>query len=270
MIEKSRSIALLIFIFPIISVNIILILSQSLVFKSSDHSINSPFYANENGNYFYNLKVYEPGNALRDRQDIKTKGFAIPYIDGSTSISRLGRVNPNNFIFKPFMILTGVLICIFWLNQKKIFNKILPDKSNLNRISILGIITGVSLIIHIAFLGVNFENDFYKLFVRLVLATSVISAIASKYYYVKNILKLKKNNLYFCNNTFLIQKCLVYFLILILFLSLPLLILNVSKSVILIIEWNYFLILFSFYLLYFFSWKNYTFIQPPPNTLSPN
>ena len=88
-VQKSRILGLTIFVFSLISINVILILSQSFDFKS-----NPP-----PGNYYKNFKVYNAGDALRDKQDISSYGYAIPYIDGTTSISRLGRVTPNNYIF---------------------------------------------------------------------------------------------------------------------------------------------------------------------------
>ena len=72
------------------------------------------------GNYFKDIKIYDAGDALRDKQGLTDDGFVIPYIDGTTSISRIGRVFPNNLIFKPLMIFCGLLMCIFWSYQKKL------------------------------------------------------------------------------------------------------------------------------------------------------
>ena len=119
MIQKNRSYALFIFFVPIITINILLIVSQSLVLKTNNVDKNSQYYHEIPGNYFYNLKVYELGDSLRSRQHIDEKGLAIPYIDGSTSISRLGRVKPNQFIFKPLMILTGIILCFILVKPKK-------------------------------------------------------------------------------------------------------------------------------------------------------
>lgn len=269
MIQKNRSYALFIFFVPIVIVNILLIVSQSLVLKTNDVDKSSPYYHEIPGNYFYNLRIYELGDSLRSRQHIDEKGLAIPYIDGSTSISRLGRVKPNQFIFKPFMILTGIILCLFWSNQKKIFNKIIKHKDT-DKIFFLGFATGISLIIHIFFLGINFDNNYYKFFVRFILAVSVISGILSKIYFVKLINKLNKNYNFFNNIFFKIQKYVVYLIIFLIIIFFPLQLIYNTKTLVLIFEWNIFVLIFSFYIFYYFSWKNYSLIQPPPRTLSPN
>ena len=256
-ITKSRSLGLLIFIFSILSINIILILSQIFEFKD----FPTP------GNYFKDYKIYDAGDALQDKQGLAEHGFAIPYIDGSTSISRLGRVFPNYIIFKPLMISVGFFICFFWFYQKKFFSSHNFNKYLVNRMYIFGLITGVCLIIHIFFLGIKIDNNFYKLFIRVALGLSVLCSILSKYFFIMNAKNCFSQNIIKNNIFFRLQFFLVYILIFVLILSIPLLVFQIPKSYILIIEWNYFVLIFSFYILYYLSWKNYSFIQPPPKTL---
>ena len=255
-VQKSRILGLTIFVFSLISINVILILSQSFDFKSNP----TP------GNYYKNFKVYNAGDALRDKQDISSYGYAIPYIDGTTSISRLGRVTPNNYIFKPLMIISGILMCMFWYYQRKILDKLIPEKNN-NKIFYLGVITGICLIIHISLLGVKIDNNIYKIFVRLVLALSVICGVLTKLHYVKTIKILKEKNIFFKNVLFSFQYYLVYIVIFLIFACIPLLLIENAKQLVLIIEWNTFVIIFLFYFIYYFSWNNYSVIQPPPSTL---
>ncbi len=256
-ISRCRYLGLLIFILSILSINIILILSQIFEFRD----IPVP------GNYYKDIKIYNAGDALQDKQGLDEHGFAIPYLDGSTSISRLGRVYPNNLIFKPLMIASGFLICLFWHNKKKILFNLTPNNAYLKKMYMYGNITGVCLIIHIFFLGINIDNNLYKLFTRLILVICLLSGLASKYLFVKIVSHLSSKKMYSSNIFFLIQKFLVYILLLILLFSVPLLILDVKKSTVLILEWNYFVLIFSFYFLYFLSWNNQSVIQPPPNTL---
>ena len=255
-IQKSRILGLTIFVFSLISINVILILSQSFDFKSKP----TP------GNYYKNFKVYNAGDALRDKQDISSYGYAIPYIDGSTSISRLGRVTPNNYIFKPLMIISGILMCMFWTYQRKVLDKLIPEKNN-NKIFYLGITTGICLIIHILLLGVKIDNNVYKIFVRLVLTLSVICGVLTKLHFVKTIKILREENIFFKNMLFSIQYYLVYFIIFLIFACIPLLLIEDAKKLVLIIEWNAFVLIFFFYLIYFYSWSGYSIIQPPPKTL---
>ena len=256
-ISKSRTLGLLIFTLSILSINIILLLSQIFEFKD----LPVP------GNYFKDIKIYDAGDALRDKQGLKDDGFVIPYIDGSTSISRLGRVFPNNLIFKPLMIFCGFLICLFWSYQKKLLSNYIINEKSLTKMYFCGLITGIFLVIHITFLGVKIDNDFYKLFIRIILGLCVLFAIYTKLLFVNNVKiilerKLLKNNIYFK-----IQYYLVYLLLFSLFISILLALMGIPKTYILIIEWNYYVVIFIFYLLYFLSWKSYSFIQPPPKTL---
>ena len=248
LISKSRSLALLIFILHFLSVNIILILSQSFEFRKYP----TP------GNYYKDIKIYNAGDALRDKQGLKKDGYAIPYLDGSTSISRLGRVFPNWLVFKPLMIFTGILLYYFWTNQKKIFSDLDIDKKLINKFYFFGLISGITLIIHSLFLGIKYDNDLYKIIIRLNLACCVLFAILAKFYFVKCVKKVSENYLELKNIFFKIQYFLAHLLLIILFLSLFLLLFENLKTIILIVEWNYFFAIFLFYLLYTLSWRKVT------------
>ena len=248
LVSKSKFLGLVIFILPLLAINSILILSQSFEFKLDP----TP------GNYYKDIKLYDPGDALRDKQDISRLGFAIPYIDGTTSISRLGRVFPNWLIFKPLMVFTGILLCYFWKNQKKILAQFDVDQKIVKKFYYFGFITGITLIIHSIFLGIKYDNDLYKFLVRLNLACCVLFAISTKYYFVKCVKKVSETYLELKNIYSKIQYFLAHILLIILFLSLFLLLFENSKTFILIVEWNYFFAIFLFYLLYSLSWRKVT------------
>jgi len=244
-VSKSRTLGLAIFILPLLAVNSILILSQSFEFKLDPVP----------GNYYNDIKIYTAGDGLRDKQDIPRLGFAIPYIDGTTSISRLGRVFPNWLIFKPLMIFTGILLCYFWRNQKKIFEYLDVNQKLVKKFYYFGLISGITLIIHIIFLGIKYDNDLYKFLVRLNLAFCLLFAISAKFYFVMCVKKVSETYLELKNIFFKIQYVLAYILLIILFISLFLLLFENSKTFILIVEWNYFFAIFLFYLLYSLSWR---------------
>ncbi len=257
-LNKSRFVGLAIFLIPIITINIILILSQSFEFSSEPTPGNWYGLENADKEYFKGIKIYNAGDALRDKQSIKTLGYAIPYIDGTTSISRLGRVFPNNLIFKPFMIITGILLILFWFYQKKIFNCYDVDNKITNKISYLGYVSGITLILHTIFLGLNFDNSLIKILLKINLAICVISAISCKFFFVKLINNLSGKNQILKNVYFKLQVFIVNILIIVLLFSIFFFAFKVEKSIIQMIEWNYFVLIFLFYFFYFFGSKDLT------------
>ena len=248
LVSKSKVLGLVIFILPLIAVNSILILSQSFEFKINP----SP------GNYYEDIKIYDAGDALRNKEEIPIYGFAIPYIDGITSISRLGRVFPNWLIFKPLMIFTGILLCYFWKNQKKILVKFDINQKIVKKFYYFGFIAGITLIIHSIFLGIKYDSSLYKFLLKLNLVCCVIFGILAKFYFIKFVKKVSETYSELNNIFFKIQYFLVHLLLIVLFLSLFLLFHETSKSFIQILEWNYFFLVFLFYLLYYLSWRKVT------------
>jgi len=229
-ISKLRFVSILIFIFPLVSINLCLLLSQIFEFR------NLP----EPGNYFGEIKIFDAGDALRDKQ---TKEWAIPYFDGSASISRIGRVFPNYLIFKPSLILTGILIIYYWSIIKKILNN-----NSSKKILLFGYLTGICLIIHSIFLGIKIDNNFYKIFIRLNLFFTLIFALTSKIYFMLEIKKIDKNlQKYLNKNIVKLKLIIVLCLVIIAGVIIPLLPLINFKEVKYIIEWNYYILIFIFY-----------------------
>ena len=248
LISRSRKLGLVLFIIPLLVINSILIFSQSFEWRGEP----------TRGHYYKDIKIYNAVDALRSKQDVEKIGYAIPYIDGATSISRLGRVYPNWLVFKPSMIFTGFLLCYFWRNQKKIFMNFDIDQKQINKFYNFGLICGITFIIHIIFLGIKFDNNLYKFLIRLNLACCVLFSILAKFYFVKCVKKLSETLLELKNIFFKFQYFLAHILLITLILSIFLLFFENSKTLILIIEWNYFFAIFLFYLLYNLSWKKIT------------
>ena len=91
-------------------------------------------------------------------------GPTIPYIDGGTSISRTARIFPTYFIFKPAMFLTSYLLIKYWLFNKEIISFFDSNHKHIKKIVFFGIASAIFLTVHSIFLGIKFDNDFYKLF----------------------------------------------------------------------------------------------------------
>jgi len=58
--------------------------------------------------------------------------------------------------------LTGFFLILFWKYQRNIFINLKAKIKEINKVYYFGIATGICLIIHTFFLGIKFDNDFYK------------------------------------------------------------------------------------------------------------
>ena len=228
-INRIKRISIWIFIVPIIVLNLCLFISV-------------------------NYDILE--NTIFKVDQIGRSGFTIPYIDGSLSISRASRTYPTYLLFKPGMIITAILLIKYWMANGKLFKKINNKLNKRNYFVLFGIGSAIFLILHSIFLGINFENDFYKFFRRFMLLGFIIFEIIAQALLVINIFKIKKKIDSFINKKVLTLKIiLVLLLIIVAVLSAP--ILNSSEYVHFkhALEWNYFLGVITFYLLTFLIWK---------------
>jgi len=146
----------------------------------------------------------------------------IPYFDGGASISRTARVFPTYLIFKPAMFLTSYLLIKYWVYNKKIILNFDPDNQFVDRILFYGIGSAILLTIHSIFLGIDFDNNLYKLFRRIVILLFIIFEIIAQAYLVYNLYKIKDRIIDIININFLkLKRFLVTFLIIVAFVSLP-------------------------------------------------
>jgi hypothetical protein len=180
-----------------------------------------------------------------------------PFIYGEVSISNIVKRFPTNYVFKPLMYITSILIFIYWYLNNTIAKKILSNKKNF-KFFYFGIVSGILLILHVYFLGSVNDNSLFKTFRKLVIVLFILFEMISQVLLVVN---LKKNVNYF--NYFINAKILnlKYFLISLLVLStfIILFILSIydlTSNFDYIIEWNYFQIILIFYLLSSLLWKN--------------
>ena len=230
-IYKAKSISIWIFIIPFITVNTCLILITQFqgLFPNQEDIIHN----------------------------------TIPYFDGGASISRTVRPYPSWLIFKPAMFLTSFLLIKYWLYSKSIISFFDKNHKNINKIVYFGIASAIALVIHSIFLGIKFDNDFYKFFRRFVMLMFIVFEIIAQLYLIISLYSLRDKLSKYINKTFLTLKIyLVSILIIVAVVSIP--IISLPGNDVLGfnvkffkhgLEWNYFMGVITFYLLTFFMWK---------------
>jgi hypothetical protein len=230
-INKVKSISIWIFIIPFIAINTCLILITQFhdLFPNQEDIIHSTF----------------------------------PYFDGGASISRTARPYPTWLIFKPAMFLTSYFLIKYWIYNKNIIEFFENNHKYKNKILYFGIASAVALTIHSVFLGIKFDNDFYKLFRRVIMLSFIIFEIVAQAYLVATLYSFKDKVEKYINKIFLKLKItLVLTLIVVALVSIP--IISLPGNDVLgfnlkyfkhALEWDYFLGVISFYLLTFFMWK---------------
>ena len=230
-IYKIRLVSLWIFLLVFISINTCLILSQIFPYG----------------------EVFAIGDAISE----DFRPWIIPYIDGHSSISRVVRVYPNSLIFKPAMILTSILLIIYWINIKNLIKKINKDHKHLNKVFYCGVASAICLILHSIFLGIKFELSLLKLLRRVILLSFIILEITAQAYLILILFEIKSKIKMLINIRILfLKRILVTTLILAAIFIAPFLPFSNLKILKHALEWNYLLGIITFYLLTFFMWKN--------------
>ena len=222
-INKIKKLGIWIFVVPFISLNVCLILIT-------------------NFHQFFDL------------QDVVLP--TIPYIDGGASISRTARVFPTYLIFKPAMFVTAFFLIQYWRLNYNLMKAINPHLNYKKHFLFFGIGSAIFLILHSIFLGVEFDNNFYKLFRRVLVLTFIIFEIIAQTILVINFFKIKEQIKQLINSRILnIKITLVSILVTVALISIPILTNEGNTSFKHALEWNYFMGVISFYLLTFFFWK---------------
>ena len=228
-IAGIRQLSLWIFLIPLIAVNTCLLIS-----------VNYDFFQNT---YF---QVDEIGKS----------GFTIPYLDGSLSISRASRTFPQYLIFKPGMILTAILLYIYWSKNNSLINQFRNEINKRNAFMVFGILSAIFLVIHSLLLGVETEVKIFKFLRRVVLLTFIIFEIVAQTMLVLNFYRLKQQiSNYFNLSVLKLKIILVSVLIIVAVLSIPILVTSGNVHFKHGLEWNYFIGVILFYLLTRFFWK---------------
>ena len=190
---------------------------------------------------------------------IGRSGFSIPYLDGSLSISRASRTFPQYLIFKPSMIITGILLFYYWNNNNNLICKIRNTENFKYKFRLFGILSVIFLIIHSIFLGIKFDIQLYKLFRRVVLLLFIIFELIAQGMLVYYLFNIKSKISEITNKNILtIKMILVSILVIVAFASLPILVTKGNTHFKHALEWNYFVGVITFYLLTFFFWRRTT------------
>ena len=222
-IQKVRSIAIWVFIIPFFSVNICLLIITNF------------------------HQILEPGVPIFP---------TFPYLDGGVSISRAVRDYPLYLIFKPAMFLTSYFMIKYWLNTKIIIEYFDKDHENKKKIIFFGVCSAILLAVHSIFLGIKIDNDFYKLFRRIIMLSFIIFELIAQAYLIYFFYKIKSLLKDYINDIFLkIKRILITFLVVISIITLPFLPFDNFKFLKHAIEWNVFLGVIIFYLLTHLMWK---------------
>ena len=190
---------------------------------------------------------------------IGRSGFSIPYLDGSLSISRASRTFPQYLIFKPSMIVTGILLFYYWNNNNNLICKIRNTENFKYKFRLFGILSAIFLIIHSIFLGIKFDIQLYKLFRRVVLLLFIIFELIAQGMLVYYLFNIKSKISEITNkNILLIKIILVSILVIVAIASLPILVTKGNTHFKHALEWNYFVGVITFYMLTFFFWRRTT------------
>ena len=230
-INKAKSISIWIFIVPFIAINACLILITQ----------------------FHGL--------FPNQEDIIHNTF--PYLDGGASISRTARPYPSWLIFKPSMFFTSFLLIKYWIYNKNIIKFFNEDHKYINRIFYFGVASAIALTIHSIFLGIKFDNDFYKLFRRIILLSFIIFELVAQAFLVAAFYSFREKLIVFINPQILkIKLILVSTLIIVALISVPIISLPGNdflgfnlKFFKHALEWDYFIGIISFYFLTYLMWK---------------
>ena len=207
---------------------------------------------------FISLNYHLFENTIFTVDQIGRSQFTIPYIDGGLSISRASRTYPAYLIFKPGMIITGILLIYYWKKNNQLINKFKKIDYKNHAFKTFGVLSAVFLIIHSILLGVEFDIKFFKFLRRVVLLSFIIFEIVAQGLLVYNFYKLRNDIKDLFNLSFLKLKIvLVSILSLVAILSIPMLTTSGNVHFKHGLEWNYFIGVILFYLLTRLFWKKF-------------
>jgi hypothetical protein len=188
-----------------------------------------------------------------------------PYLDGGLSISRTARPYPSWLIFKPAMFLTSFLLIKYWYLNRDIILSFDKNYKHLKKIIFFGVGSAIALIIHSIFLGIEFDNNLYKLFRRLIMVIFITFEVTAQAYLVVTLYLFKNQLIKFINVKVLkLKLILVSVLIVVAIIAIPVISWpgDTFKFLKHALEWDYFLGVITFYLLTYFMWKKKLISNP--------
>ena len=183
-----------------------------------------------------------------------------PYIYGEVSISRTARYFPATLIFKPLIILTALMLLLYWKNNLNLFNE-LKNKNIINNFTksffYLGLFSSFFLMLHAIFLGIDFDSKIFAKVRRLIIILFIFFELSAQIILTKILFTFKEKLRDYVKSSIITFK--VIFVIIVFFLtliSLAILILgDPSNNFKHTLEWNYFSFLLVYYFLSRLLWK---------------
>ena len=218
---------------------------------------NHPFHYAILNNFSFLEKI------LIDTKKKSSIGFAKvvnPFIYGEVSISRTARYFPSVLIFKPFIILSAVILFLYWKNNLLLFN-MLKHNNVIYKFSkkffYLGLLSCILLILHSVFLGIEFESKPYRIFRRSIITLFILSEVFAQIFLTRNLYIFREKLNKYIRLSILRTK--IIFVSIVFFITIVSIIIfttgNPSSEFKHFLEWNYFVFLLLYYFLSRLIWK---------------
>ena len=231
------------------------------IFHSNENIINQSCFKNSEL-YKYNKYfgyIFEGIGKLRNsnKYTAATSETINPFVNGETSISNIVKRFPTNFIFKPLMYITVIIMIIYWILNNKIFNQIIKSKKT-NLFLYFGILSAIFLFFHVLLLGSNIENELFQKIRRTIIVLFILFEVLGQIFLTKNLYTYKNNFYNYARIKIIFLKVIFVSLVLLvtLFVFFILTFYNLPSKIDYILEWNYFAALLIYYFLSSIMWKN--------------
>ncbi len=192
----------------------------------------------------------------------------IPYIEGCTSISAAGRYGLSYFFFKAGMIPAAVLLAAFWIFCRR-WLLILGDTDGrmVRAMVFTGCISAAFLILYSVFLGS--DGEFYSLMRRYGVNIYLSFSYLAQLMLLSRLQSLQKTGLVDLPRKLMAGKLTLLIVMLVLGLaSIPMSDLFTDKHrPINIVEWNFSVLMISYYVLTWRAWRHTGFCITPEISL---
>lgn len=184
-----------------------------------------------------------------------TTGIVNPFIDGETSISNIVKRYPFNYIFKPLVFLSSLLMMVYWIGYFSFFKKNGFNKNN--SFVYFGCLSAFFLFLHVLFLGASLDVPNFDKFRRLVIVLFIFFELIAEFLLARKIYLNKELLVSMMKKSIIFLKIVfVYTAVLITIISLVYMALfDPTHKFNNILEWNYFIFLIFFYALSAVIWK---------------
>ena len=183
-----------------------------------------------------------------------------PYFYGEVSISSTVRNFSSIVVFKSLIILSTLMLFLYWKNNFNFF-KNLKNKKKLinfsNNFFYFGILSCIFLALHAIFIGLGIDSELFKKTRRLIIVLFILFELIAQAMLTKNLYNFKDELEKYINISILKIK-VIFVIVLILISLLSFLYLAIGDATTAfknILEWNYFVVLLFYYFLSRILWK---------------